>query len=200
MLYAVLKPLVWLLFRACYRLRVRGARNVPPSGAVVLASNHQSFLDPLIIGVGCGRPVWFMARDTLFRNGVFAWVIRRLHAFPVRRGGADRDALREALSLLAGGQAVLVFPEGSRTADGRIGSVRRGPVLLAQRAAAPIVPVVISGAFQVWPRQRSLPKLWGRMRLRFGEQILPPIGGGRDAYERVRAEIQRKLEEMMNDE
>jgi len=165
----------------------------------VIASNHQSFLDPPIISAGCGRPVSFMARDTLFGNRVFGWLIGHLNAFPVKRGAADPDALREGIARLADGGVLLVFGEGSRTLDGRIGRVRSGPALLAHKANVPIVPAVIKGAFEAWPRSRRLPRP-GRLSVRFGERIEPPPDNERDSYERVRVEIQRRLEEMMNEE
>jgi len=203
MLYPVVRPIVWVVMRVFFRLRVRGARNIPEKGGVLIASNHQSFLDPMVIAAGAMRPVSFMARDTLFRRGGFGWLIGHLNAFPVRRGAADPDALHEAIRRLAAGGVLLVFAEGSRTRDGGIGRVRSGPALLAHRAGVPIVPAVIKGAFEAWPRSRKIFRL-RRISVRFGEPIDPPADGERDSYEGVRAEIQRRLEgmmkEMMNDE
>ena len=198
MLYIVLRTLAALVLRVFFRLGVRGAGNIPGVGGVLIASNHQSFLDPMVIAAGCGRPVSFMARDTLFRRGGFGWLIGHLNAFPVRRGAADPDALHEAIKRLVAGGVLLVFAEGSRTRDGGIGTVRSGPALLAHRANVPIVPTVIKGAFEAWPRSRKIFRL-RRISVRFGEPIDPPVDGERDSYEGVRAEIQRRLEAMMKD-
>jgi 1-acyl-sn-glycerol-3-phosphate acyltransferase len=125
---------------------------------VLVVANHQSYLDPILVAVGMPRPFHPMARNSLFRFGPFARLIRSLHAFPVQRGTADLEAVREALRRLEAGAVVLVFPEGTRTRDGSIGPLRGGPVAIAARAQVPIVPMVIDGAFEAWPRWFRVPR------------------------------------------
>jgi len=120
-LYGILKPLVVFLMRAWFGLRVRGAEHVPSSGPALIVSNHQSILDPPLIGGATRRQIYFLAKAELFRIPVFGWLMRALHARPVRREGPDSRALRTAALLLEEGKALLVFPEGTRSLDGRLG-------------------------------------------------------------------------------
>jgi len=156
--YAVLQQVARVLFVTAFGIRVFGRRHLPRRGGVLVVSNHQSYLDPVLAAVGMPRPYHPMARASLFRFGPFAWLIRSLHAFPVKRGSADMGAIREALRRLKGGAVVLMFPEGTRTRDGSIRRLQAGPVLLARRAGVPILPMVIDGAFEAWPRSRVLPR------------------------------------------
>jgi len=150
--------------------RVFGRENVPASGGVLLACNHQSFLDPVLAGVGLTRECHFMARDSLFRQPQFRRLITFLNSFPVRRASADMTAMKEAIRRLRAGAALVIFPEGTRTKDGSIGPLLPGPVLLAKRAGVPIVPVFVSGAFESWPRNRPLPRP-GYVTVRYGEPL-----------------------------
>jgi len=153
-------------------IRVYGKENIPDEGGAIIASNHQSFLDPVLIGVGLRRQIHYMARDSLFRNPLFRWLIESLNAFPVGRGKADVRAMREAIRLLREGNVVLLFPEGTRTWDGEIAELRKGVGLISRRANVPIVPAVIDGAFEAWPRFRKYPKPC-KIKVAFGKPIEP---------------------------
>ena len=150
----LLMPMVW-------KVRVFGRHNEPEEGGVVYISNHQSFLDPMLMSFALRRPMSYMARDTLFRMPGFRHIIESLNAFPVRRGTADTGAMKEAMRRLKAGRQVVVFAEGTRTADGSVGPFLPGVALLAQRAAEWTVPVVIDGAFEAWPRTQKLPSPGG---------------------------------------
>jgi 1-acyl-sn-glycerol-3-phosphate acyltransferase len=197
----VFYTVAWLICSAVLRLffgfRTRGRRNVPARGGVILAINHQSYLDPVIIGCAIPRPVQFMARETLFW-GPFGRLIRALNAFPVSRGEADVRALREYVSRVKAGHAVLLFPEGTRTRDGRLQPLEAGVGMLAARAGAPVVPAYVDGAFRAWPRHRLLPR-FAPVAVRFGRPI--PVDrrqgeGRREHQERIREEIAARLREM----
>ena len=140
-----------------FRGRVYGLANVPTSGGVMLACNHQSYLDPVLVTLALDREGHFMARDTLFHQPSFRRLIESLNAFPVKRGAADVGAVKEILRRLKSDKVVVVFPEGTRTNDGRIGAINANSLLIAKRAGATIVPTVIDGAFDAWPRRRMLP-------------------------------------------
>lgn len=142
---------------ALFRFRAHGLHNVPAGGGVILACNHQSFLDPVIASCALPRSVTFMARDTLFKVLPFRLLIESLNAFPVQRGTADLGAMKTSLRRLKEGWPLLVFPEGTRTKDGSIGAIRGGIGLLASRARVPVVPTCIVGAFEAWPRSSPLP-------------------------------------------
>jgi 1-acyl-sn-glycerol-3-phosphate acyltransferase len=135
-----------------FGFRARWRERLPRTGGVLLVSNHQSYLDPPIATVALRRPVAFMARRSLFRNPVFGRLIHSLNAFPINREGRDTQAMREALRRLRGGEVLLVFPEGTRTRDGRVGSMRGGVSLLAKRAGVAVTPMAVDGAFEAMPR------------------------------------------------
>lgn len=144
-------------FIGIMRGRVFGARHVPRTGGALLVSNHQSFLDPVLATLVIPRECNYMARDTLFHNPRFKALIERYNAFPVKRDSADLGAIKETLRRLKSGKIVCTFPEGTRTQDGSIGPFHGGVVLLARKAKVPIVPTVILGAFEAWPRTAKLP-------------------------------------------
>jgi 1-acyl-sn-glycerol-3-phosphate acyltransferase len=142
---------------AVWQIRVFNRRYEPTSGSAVYICNHQSFLDPVVMSMSLCRPMSYMARDSLFRIPIFGWAIASFNAFPVKRDTADTGAIKEAMRRLKRGGQVVVFAEGTRTHDGRIGPFLPGVVLLSQRSAEWTVPVVIDGAYEVWPRKNPLP-------------------------------------------
>lgn len=153
-----------------YRLRAYGKENVPLKGPVLILCNHQCFLDPMFSQSWVRRPFSFVAREGLFR-GFFGWLIRSLYAIPIRQGQADVGAIKSVIHVLRQGRAVCLYPEGSRTFDGRIAEIKPGFGLISRRANAPIVPVVIEGAFECWPRTEKYPKLTGRVTVQYGKPI-----------------------------
>jgi 1-acyl-sn-glycerol-3-phosphate acyltransferase len=140
-------------------LRFAGRRHMPRRGPVLVIANHQSYLDPSLVGVASPRPLRYLARKTLFRHPAFAWFIRQLGALPVDQEGVAKEGLKVVLEELRQGQAVVVFPEGQRTFDGKLQPLMPGIHLLLRRSQAPIVPVGIAGAFTALPRTRHWPKL-----------------------------------------
>jgi 1-acyl-sn-glycerol-3-phosphate acyltransferase len=155
--YWFMRRLTQVVMCAGWKVRVFNRHYEPASGSAVYISNHQSFLDPMLMGIGLRRSMNYMARDTLFRFPLFKQLIASFNAFPVRRGTADLTAMKEAMRRLKSGGQVVVFAEGTRTPDGRIGPMLPGVALLAQRAADWTVPVLIDGAFEAWPRSQALP-------------------------------------------
>ena len=147
-----------VLYTFFWRGRIFGRWNVPLRGGVLLVCNHQSFLDPMLATHALGRECHYMARDTLFRNAFFRRLIESLNAFPVKRGTADIGAIKETLRRLKRGALITAFPEGTRTPDGRVHAMQSGVVLIARKAGVPIVPTLILGAFESWPRQAPVPR------------------------------------------
>lgn len=156
-LYWFLKYVAQIGYVLYFKGRVFGLKNVPQTGGVLLACNHQSFSDPVCAAIALNREASFMARDTLFLNPYFSRLISSLNAFPVKRGAADVGAVKEILRRLKAGKLVVVFPEGTRTMDGKIGKINANSLLIAKKARAAIVPTVIDGAFEAWPRTQLLP-------------------------------------------
>lgn len=148
----------YLWTASAFSLKCYGAENIPRTGGVLLVSNHQSYLDPILLAVRLRRPVSFMARSTLFRNPAFEALIRTLYAFPVRRGEGDIGAMRQAISLLKAGHVLNVFPEGTRSTDGNLLPIASGIGLIIKRANVPVVPVYVNGSFRAWSRHSKLPR------------------------------------------
>ena len=168
--YRFMRRLFQVTFSALWRVRVFDRHHEPTTGSAVYICNHQSFLDPMLMSYALRRPMNYMARDSLFRAPGFRHLIESLNAFPVRRGSADTQAMKEAMRRLKRGGQVVVFAEGTRTEDGCIGPFLPGVALLSQRAADWTVPVCIDGAFECWPRTQALPHP-GLITVRYGRPI-----------------------------
>jgi len=156
--------------RWVYRTRVEHVDRIPPLGPVILASNHASLADPPLIGGSVPRAVCFLARDTLFQIPLLGWYIRRLNAVPVNRDGGGGAGLKAILDRLQAGSAILLFPEGTRSADGRLGPARSGIGLTVIKSGAPVIPIRLHGTYEAWGRHRRLPGP-GRFRVVVGEPL-----------------------------
>ena len=139
-----------------FDLKVYGAHRVPTEGGVLLVSNHQSYLDPVLLGARLPRTLSYMAKASLFKIAPFAWFIRSLGAFPVRQGQGDIRALKEAIERAQEGHALMIFPEGSRSDDENLLPIEPGIALVIRKANVPVVPAVIDGAIDAWPRGHKL--------------------------------------------
>lgn len=171
-----------LVGAAGFRLQVNGRENIPLSGPVIFASNHQSFLDPGLCGAATGwRPSRPMARESLFRVPLLGTLLRTLGTVPVNMEGGAVAALRCAMTELEAGRAVTLFPEGTRSRDGELGEFRPGLALLVRRCRAPVVPMAIDGSFEAWPRHRRLPRLGVPVVVEIGTPILASVDQPGDA-------------------
>ena len=189
--YQFLRRMLQLAAVLVYRVRYSGLNNIPNEGGVLVVSNHQSHFDPPLVGVGCTRPMNYVARDTLFRFAPFGWLIRSVGSIPIDREGIGLSGIKESLKRLKRGEMVLIFPEGTRSPDGEIHPFRPGFTALAVRSKAAILPVAIDGAYQAWPRWKKFPGR-GRIRVRFGVPISPGEFTGCDEHELV-AEVERRV-------
>jgi len=154
-----------------FRLRSYGLQNVPTKGAFVLVSNHQSFLDPIFCGIPLKAHLHFLARDTLFTNRFFGWLISSVNTIPLRQNEADLTAMRKVIAKLKEGCSVCLFPEGTRTSDGKITPFKPGISLLCRRGQAAIVPVLIDGAFECWPRHKKIFSPGKKISVCYGKAI-----------------------------
>lgn len=139
-----------------FDLKTYGSENIPPRGGLLLVSNHQSYLDPVLLGVQLRRPMSYLAKAELFENRYFSGLIRSLNAFPVRQGAGDVGAIKETIKRLQEGHLLSIFPEGTRSEDGGIGRIEPGAALVIRRSDVPVIPVVIDGSFEAWPRKDLL--------------------------------------------
>lgn len=164
----------WTLFRVMYatyfRWRVLHPERVPLEGAVLLASNHASFLDPPLVGSGLKRQCTFLARDTLFRFRFTRWLLTHWQAVPIDRDGGGAAGMKRILEALGLGRAVILFPEGTRTRDGRLQPVRSGVGLLVVKSEAPVVPVRVWGTFEAYGRAVKFPKP-KRVTVKYGQPL-----------------------------
>lgn len=166
-----IRRLLQLLLILFYGYKVKGLHLIPPRGPVIIVANHQSYYDPVLIATLIRRPLRFAAMVPLFKVKPLALVMRLFHTIPIEREGPDKSAYQKILYHLKRNEIVTIFPEGTRTPDGGIQSLKSGFVRIALRGNAVIVPAVIVGAFEVWPRQRLLPRLRGKINVKF----YPPL-------------------------
>ncbi len=139
MLYRVIKGLLKIVILVFYRLEIEGQEKIPQQGSLIVAANHVSYMDPPVLGSAINRQVHFMAKEELFKNPIMNWIYHQIGTFPVKRGKADRKAIKRALELLRDDKVLGLFPEGSRgTKD-----VQLGVVMMAQKTGAPILPVAL---------------------------------------------------------
>lgn len=152
----------WSLFRLIYgtyfRWRVNNPENVPAEGPVILAANHMSFLDPPLVASGINRLVSILARESLFRYPGVGWLLRSWNAVPVDRDGGGAKGLRAIMGRLDEGGAILLFPEGTRSEDGKLGQARAGVGLTVIKSAAPVVPVRVFGTLEAYGRNVKIPR------------------------------------------
>jgi 1-acyl-sn-glycerol-3-phosphate acyltransferase len=179
--------------------RVEGARNVPRKGPVLLIANHESFLDPPLIGAAVRRHITYLARETLFNHPAFAWFIRSVNAVPIDQEGFARQGLKAILSELQKGNGVLVFPEGERTPHGRMQPLKPGIMLLLKRVETPIVPIGIAGAYAAFPRWQAVPFLAPLFMPPNGRAVAVCIGKPIDSRRYQKMDRDAALSEMLQE-
>jgi 1-acyl-sn-glycerol-3-phosphate acyltransferase len=152
----------WLFFRVSYKIYCRAewfnAERVPKSGPVILACNHASILDPPLVGTGLERGISYLARESLFRFPGVGWVLRNWDAVPVDREGGGARGLKAILDRLLAGSGIILFPEGTRTLDGKLKPARSGIGLTVIKSSAPVVPVRVFGTFQAFGKEVPFPR------------------------------------------
>jgi len=193
----VFRPSVRAISRFYFGLRLCGIEHIPDEGPLVIAPNHQTYADPVLVTIPVCRPIYYMAWKRLFAVPGLGWLIRKLRAFPVEIDSTDPQATREAARLLQAGQAVMIFPEGGRSLDGHVGHFKLGAFRLATSLGASVLPVTIAGGYEAWPPGRALPRP-GRMTITYHAPLRPHPGlpdreAARDLAERTRAVIMASL-------
>ncbi len=180
--------LTYLFCKVMGHIETQGVENIPREGGVLLVSNHISLLDPVIIGSAANREVNFMARSNVFNVPLLGRLISVFNAYPVNRGKPDLGALRRTISLLKTGHAALIFPEGTRSFDGKLGKAHDGACFIAHRANVPTIPVFHRGAEKMMPR--------GSKRIRRAK-LSVTFGNPIDFSEIVESEIKREMYQQM---
>ena len=169
--YKASRGIARILFTVFYDYKAYGLRNIPRTGGCLTVANHESYLDPVLVGLNVPRIMAFMAKSELFENKYFGWYIRQLNAFPVRQGKGDIGAVRQTIDALRAGNILHIFPEGSRTPDGQLQPIQHGTALVIRKAEVPVVPAIIEGSFEAWPRKQKLPRTH-RIRVIYGPPMI----------------------------
>ncbi|MDD4879022.1 MAG: lysophospholipid acyltransferase family protein [Candidatus Omnitrophica bacterium] len=150
--YRILRPIGWLICRIFFCLKVKGAENIPAEGKFIIAANHSSYLDPVAIGAAVPRQIKWIVRKDVYD----VWWLKPLFASTgmIRENGS----VGKAIGLLGKGEVLGVFPEGSRSYDGRLGAGKRGAAIMALKSGAPVIPCAVKGAFKAYPRSAVFPR------------------------------------------
>lgn len=178
--WSVVSPVLHAYFRG----HIYGAEKVPKTGPLVVVSNHASDFDPPMLSNCVGRPVAFMAKEELFQVPVLKQAITLYGAYPVKRGSADRSAIRAALASLEQGWAVGIFITGTRTPDGRVTDPKLGAAMIAAKAQATLLPVSLWGTEQIFQKGKKSPRSVP-VTVRIGDPIPAPASGDREELEAV---------------
>ncbi|MRN53403.1 lysophospholipid acyltransferase family protein [Paenibacillus monticola] len=187
MIYVICRGLLRFIYAIVFPLKIVGKENMPREGGVLLCANHISLLDPITIGIKLDRQVKYMAKAELFKIPVLGWIIKKVGAFPVKRGGVSKESIKTALKTLRGGNVMGIFPEGTRNSDA--GVAKKGAASFALRSGAAVVPAAIVGHY----------KLFRRMTVIYGAPIdLSSFdGAGSDSLEAVTDVIMGRIYEMV---
>ncbi len=185
--------------RILARVTVEGLENIPKTGPFFLVPNHQSVLDPVFAqGPIFSNDIYTIAKSTQFSGVFFRWLMPRINAFPTRRYRVDAQTVRTALRFLSEGKAVGVYPEGERTWDGRLQTIRAGTVRLLLKGGVPVIPVGIDGSYDVWPRWSKTPRR-RPVTVRYGKPIFWGVHNSRSEREPVLAAATRELTRALNE-
>ncbi len=169
-MYKIGRFICWVYCGFFIHLKVNGKENIPGKGGFILASNHVSYLDPLVLGFACPRDLNFMAKEELFRNPFFGSIIRSVGAFPVKRKTADMSAIKEAVKRVRSGKGLVLFPEGGRGDGLELQQPEAGIGFIAAKAQAPVIPAFIKGTEQALPKG-SKSMRHAHVSVIFGKQI-----------------------------
>lgn len=203
MMYRIGWLLSLLIARLYVGVRVSGARHIPKTGPFILASNHESNMDPFILGTSFPRPIEYMAKEELFRHPISRWIFTGFHAHPVRRGNGDYGALKETFRILEGGNGLLIFPEGTRSRTGGLQPAKPGIGFIVARSGVPVVPAYIEGSREAMPDGFSSLRR-RQVRISFGEPVRFTDSEaqvkGRDRYQEISDAIMSRIASLRDED
>jgi len=200
--YTTAYALFQFIGREFFSFRVLHADRVPKEGGVILASNHQSFLDPPLLGISCPREIHTLARKSLFDWPILGRIFPRINVVPLDQKRGDMGALKTFIRLANEGRATAIFPEGTRSATGELQPAQPGLGLIIAKTLVPVVPVRIFGAYEAFPRNRKIPKSHP-ITVVIGEPIYftkqDLEGAGKDVYQKLSDRVMNKIAELSID-
>ena len=193
-LYRIGYTLCNLVGKVAFDFKVYGRENLIEDGPAILASNHQSYLDPPCIGMACRNDIYYLARNTLYQRPLIGPLLKRLNTVPVDRDRGDVSSIKTIIRLLRSGHRVIIFPEGTRSSDGKLQPARAGLGMIIAKTLAPVVPVRVFGSFEALPRVggiklRPVSVVVGKP-MRFSEDALK---GDRDVYQKLSNQVMEKI-------
>lgn len=197
-IYLAVRRLFIGIAKILFRFEAHGSAYIPATGAAIIASNHASYLDPPLIGMGVPRPIYYFAKAELFRS-LFRPVLRFVNAVPVNRDQLDRKTLKTILDILRSGKIIVIFPEGTRSDSGELQPPKPGIGMIAYHAQVPVIPAYIKGSHDILPKHATVPR-FKKCTVRFG----PPVNvekffhmpKTKDLYVRISGEIMRAIEQL----
>lgn len=188
------RRIVRAFLRLCYGLESLNLQNIPAAGGAIFVINHASFFDIPVVGCTSTRSVRFVGRESLDRSLLFGWYMRRAGVLYIRRDSADVSALRQMVDAADAGDIVAIYPEGTRTSDGRMQTLRPGVLLAARRANVPLIPVGIVGTFDAFSRHRKFPRLRGKIIVSYGEPFRLSKSSGEEQLTKIGEAIAGEVE------
>lgn len=183
---AFVRYTVWGIYKLVYNFHIEGVENIPQDRPLVMASNHRSYADPVILTMPMKRPVTYMAKEELFKNKLFGWFITKLGAFPVKRGAGDMQVIDDSIAILNSGRNLVIFPEGTRSKDGKVGKGKTGVALIAAKSGADVIPCGI-----IFEGEKL--KFRSKLTLRFGKVIPAEEIAVEDASPRALKDVKKRI-------
>ncbi|MBD5146468.1 MAG: 1-acyl-sn-glycerol-3-phosphate acyltransferase [Ruminococcus sp.] len=174
------------VYKLFYNFHIEGVENIPQDRALVMASNHRSYADPVILTMPMKKPVTYMAKEELFKNKLFGWFITKLGAFPVKRGSGDMQIIEDSVAILNSGRHLVIFPEGTRSKDGKVGKGKTGVALIAAKSGADVLPCGI-----VFEGEKL--HFRSKLTLRFGKVIPAEEIAVEDASPKALKEVKKRI-------
>ena len=196
--YRLIRFTVVTITRFLCVAKIYGKENIPKTGPVIILCNHQSFLDPMLCQRGSSRDIWYVARSSLYTSPIIGRAMGHLNTIPIHRGESDIASIRKIIGKLKDGCIVGLFPEGTRSLDGKIVSIKPGFTLLIKRSGASVVPAVLDGTFDSWPKGQKWPKLFRKGGITFAKPISAEtiLEQGDEKFARL---LTKQMRQMQND-
>jgi len=160
MFYSIVRAIAWIILKIFWRMEIIGIENLPKSGGLIIASNHVSYLDPVVLVASLNRKIYFIAKKEVFKNTFISFILKNMNAFSVDRENVDILAFKKAINILREEKVLGIFPEGTRSSNGELQELKLGAIKIAMKTGVPILPVGIIGTHKIYPQGKKFPILF----------------------------------------